>query len=159
MSCKCQKCKKEYKVDLIVPDYVWEKIKPQNKPVGGGLLCGSCIIESIEKMFGYFSIDTIRTQKEKQNNRGLWSSLEHVGGYEFFQYVKTEYYRMFRKKLTYDKLSNLTNIKTKTLEGYFSKGVYKRKFPWIIRRCIYLELLRYKNIGAIYKSNRKKSLA
>ena len=49
MSCTCQKCNNKYKVDIIVPDEIWEQIKPENKPVGAGLLCGKCIIEALEK--------------------------------------------------------------------------------------------------------------
>lgn len=50
MSCKCQDCGKLYKVDVIVPDALWERIKPAGKPVGAGLLCGSCIITRIESI-------------------------------------------------------------------------------------------------------------
>jgi len=53
MSCKCQECGKQYKVDIIVPDEIWEKIKPKNKPEGVGLLCGKCIMLKIEEMNKY----------------------------------------------------------------------------------------------------------
>ena len=53
MSCKCQKCKKRYKVDVLVENALWEKIKPRGKAPGGGLLCGSCILVEIEKMDKY----------------------------------------------------------------------------------------------------------
>ena len=53
MSCKCQKCGRQYKVDLLIPDELWEKIKPRNKLPGTGLLCGSCIMEKIESMNNY----------------------------------------------------------------------------------------------------------
>lgn len=49
MSCKCQQCGKQYKVDIMVPNEIWEQIKPKNKPVGGGLLCGECITGALEK--------------------------------------------------------------------------------------------------------------
>ena len=39
MSCTCQRCGKQYKVDLIVPNELWEQIKPEEKPVGAGMLC------------------------------------------------------------------------------------------------------------------------
>lgn len=42
-----------YRVDLIVPDDVWERIKPPGKPEGAGLLCGSCIMEKIEAFGKY----------------------------------------------------------------------------------------------------------
>lgn len=48
MSCKCQRCNKQYKVDVMVSDKLWEEIKPKHKPKGAGLLCGTCIIEKIE---------------------------------------------------------------------------------------------------------------
>lgn len=47
--CKCQQCGEIYKIDLIIPDVWWARIKPKNKPVGGGLLCPMCIINSLEK--------------------------------------------------------------------------------------------------------------
>jgi len=53
MSCKCQQCGEQYKVDLIIPDKLWEKIKPENKPTRAGLLCGSCIMNNIEKLNNY----------------------------------------------------------------------------------------------------------
>ena len=49
MSCKCQGCKKQYKTDLIIPDELWEEIKPDGKAMGAGLLCPKCIGERIEK--------------------------------------------------------------------------------------------------------------
>lgn len=53
MSCKCQGCGKQYKVDIIVPDDLWEIIKPKGKPVGSGLLCGGCIMKKIEEQNEY----------------------------------------------------------------------------------------------------------
>jgi len=53
MSCKCQNCGKQYKVDLIVPSKLWNQIRPDNKPEGAGLLCGSCIMERIEEISDY----------------------------------------------------------------------------------------------------------
>jgi len=50
MSCKCQECGKQFKVDLIISDKLWKEIKPVNKPTGGGLLCGSCIMKRIEML-------------------------------------------------------------------------------------------------------------
>jgi len=52
MSCTCQKCGKQYNVDIIIPNEIWEEIKPKNKPKGAGLLCGVCIIKELE-MRGY----------------------------------------------------------------------------------------------------------
>ena len=48
MSCTCQECGKQYRVDVIVPDEIWEKIKPKENIHGAGMLCGSCILHKIE---------------------------------------------------------------------------------------------------------------
>ena len=48
----CQKCGRKYKIDLLVPDYIWCMITP-SKEVFGGLLCGSCIIEKLERICDY----------------------------------------------------------------------------------------------------------
>jgi len=53
MSCTCQDCGNQYKVDLVIPDELWEKIKPSGKPEGAGMLCGACIMKRIEEMSGY----------------------------------------------------------------------------------------------------------
>ena len=53
MSCKCQECGRLYKVDIIVPDSIWEIIKPKEKRNGGGLLCGICIIKKLEELSGH----------------------------------------------------------------------------------------------------------
>lgn len=54
MSCNCQSCGKEYKVDFIVPNKIWEAIRPNKvEPrsfADGGLLCGRCIVQELEKM-------------------------------------------------------------------------------------------------------------
>ncbi len=51
MSCVCQKCGRKYKVDFNVPDRIWMLIKPKDN--NEGLLCGSCIINGIEKINNY----------------------------------------------------------------------------------------------------------
>lgn len=51
--CTCQRCGKKYKVDLFIPDDLWEQIKPDDKPKGGGLLCGSCIMDKLESFNKY----------------------------------------------------------------------------------------------------------
>ena len=53
MSCTCQECNKQYTVDFIVPDDLWEVIKPSGKPPGAGMLCGECIARKIESIPGY----------------------------------------------------------------------------------------------------------
>lgn len=49
MSCTCQQCGRKFQVDILVPDELWEQIKPEGKPEGGGLLCGGCITEALEQ--------------------------------------------------------------------------------------------------------------
>jgi len=53
MACTCQMCGSQYKVDFIVSDELWEKIKPEVKKKGSGLLCGKCIVERIESLGKY----------------------------------------------------------------------------------------------------------
>ena len=62
MACTCQRCGERYKVDLIVSDELWEKIKPEVKKKGSGLLCGRCIAERIEKV-GRYSAYTLKEVK------------------------------------------------------------------------------------------------
>ena len=59
MSCICQQCGMDYRIDLIIPDDVWEKIKPINKPKGAGLLCGRCIMDKLESFnhYGLIKVD------------------------------------------------------------------------------------------------------
>ena len=64
MSCKCQSCGELYQVDFIVSDKIWQKIRPNKKEprtfADGGLLCGKCIVEELEKMGygGYYLFNT-----------------------------------------------------------------------------------------------------
>ena len=41
--CSCQSCRKVFTADLLVPDDVWEVIKPEGKPIGSGILCPTCV--------------------------------------------------------------------------------------------------------------------
>jgi len=56
--CLCQQCDNYFKVDLIVPNRVWHKIRPEGKPKEGGLLCGSCIMKKVEELgeFGAYEL-------------------------------------------------------------------------------------------------------
>ncbi len=56
MSCKCQQCKRNYKVDLLLPDWLWEKITPKPLISSAGMLCGSCIMNNIEALDNYEAI-------------------------------------------------------------------------------------------------------
>lgn len=60
--CTCQNCQRKYKVDFIVDNELWEKIKPEGKPEGAGMLCGMCIALSIEEMSGYDCYEVKRGQ-------------------------------------------------------------------------------------------------
>lgn len=53
MSCKCQVCGNQFKVDLNIPNELWKKIRPKNKPVSGGLMCGCCIMKALENIGNY----------------------------------------------------------------------------------------------------------
>jgi hypothetical protein len=57
----CQDCGNNFKVDFLIGDDLWEKIKPAHKPVGGGLLCGQCILKRIECIgeYGAFRLSRI----------------------------------------------------------------------------------------------------
>jgi hypothetical protein len=48
--CICQRCRSIFRVDFIVADELWERIKPAGAPSGGGLLCGTCIAAEIERL-------------------------------------------------------------------------------------------------------------
>jgi len=77
MSCICQGCGRQYTMDLIVPDYVWEKIKPEGKAKGAGLLCGCCIIQRLESILSYSTFHLATrplSDAEKLENlrRALW---------------------------------------------------------------------------------------
>ncbi len=63
--CTCQQCNKQYKVDVVIPDDLWEKIKPNNKPKGAGLLCGICIINNLEEL-GYYALYFHSNSKQKE---------------------------------------------------------------------------------------------
>jgi hypothetical protein len=45
--CLCSGCGTRYRGDLLVPDDVWERIKPAGSSAGGGLLCPNCIMQRV----------------------------------------------------------------------------------------------------------------
>ena len=61
MACRCQCCWSYYKIDLIVEDELWEKIKPPGESKRGGLLCPLCIIVAtvrvMEEEIGYAALE------------------------------------------------------------------------------------------------------
>lgn len=48
--CLCQACGRRYKIDLMIPDELWERVRPKDKEGAGGLLCGQCIMSLIESL-------------------------------------------------------------------------------------------------------------
>lgn len=61
MSCKCQDCGKQYRIDIVVPNEIWGRIKPSGKAMGGGLLCGSCIMARLETLDVYGSYELVES--------------------------------------------------------------------------------------------------
>lgn len=43
--CLCQGCHRRYKVDIMLPDTLWQQIRGPEKP---NLLCGICITSMLE---------------------------------------------------------------------------------------------------------------
>ena len=59
--CTCQSCGNKFKVDILIPNKLWERIKPKNKPEGAGLLCGNCIFEKLEELgYGAFKLNIVK---------------------------------------------------------------------------------------------------
>lgn len=46
--CTCQGCGNKYITDVLIPDELWERIKPIGKPEGAGLLCPQCIVQRLQ---------------------------------------------------------------------------------------------------------------
>jgi len=82
MSCKCQICGKQYKVDLLIPAELWERIKPEGKPEDTGLMCGSCIMKRIEALDEYNALyvtDNIDNIKEAETEESETEEyLDHI---------------------------------------------------------------------------------
>ena len=58
-SCKCQDCGELYKIDLNIPNKIWDKIS-----CGLNLLCGSCIMKRIEIVYNdYDCWDLVKTDQ------------------------------------------------------------------------------------------------
>ena len=58
--CLCQECGNRFKVDLNIPNDLWEIIKPKGKSKGASLLCGSCIMDKIEKLGNFDAFEMIK---------------------------------------------------------------------------------------------------
>lgn len=50
-------CGKYYSLDLMIPDELWREITGWQN--GEGLLCGSCIINKIEKIKGFSAFELV----------------------------------------------------------------------------------------------------
>jgi len=53
VSCTCQECGHRYRVDIDLPDVLWDRIRPAGKEPGAGMLCGACIVQRIEGLGEY----------------------------------------------------------------------------------------------------------
>ena len=60
MSCKCQNCNQQYKVDIIIPDDLWKQIKPKDGYDDTGMLCGKCITQKLEDLNIYSAFELKR---------------------------------------------------------------------------------------------------
>ena len=60
IGCTCQICGRKYKVDILVPDEIWNIIKLElSSDDGSGLLCGSCIMTKIENLNNFRSFEML----------------------------------------------------------------------------------------------------
>ena len=67
MACTCQGCGEKYRVDLLVPDELWSRIRPDGKTGGAGLLCGRCIMDRIEQIGRYDAWKLKDTEKADEH--------------------------------------------------------------------------------------------
>jgi len=69
MSCRCQACGREYKVDIIVDDPLWEKIRPdKSRNPDSGLLCPVCIVKKIIDLTDGYSVFKLKSEREDDKN-------------------------------------------------------------------------------------------
>jgi len=78
MSCKCQRCGKDYYVDVNIPDKIWNEINYKNQVSRFNLLCPECIAFGIvvhhacqrgKYKYGAYSLTEIPRQiNEKPKN-------------------------------------------------------------------------------------------
>ena len=64
--CLCQQCGRYYKHDFIVPDILWEKIRPVWKEGIAGLLCGHCIVTKVEALSEFNAWTLYETHEERR---------------------------------------------------------------------------------------------
>lgn len=65
MACACQNCGNNYKIDVTIPNSLWEEIKPKEKSIGSGLLCGICIFKRIEILDRYDTYNLNMTEEDE----------------------------------------------------------------------------------------------
>lgn len=78
MSCTCQGCGSKFKVDVLISDDLWEKIKPKGKSEGNGLLCGCCIFKRIESLNEYAALYFTKTYNKTDDT------------FKFFRHIVNE---------------------------------------------------------------------
>ena len=83
MSCTCNSCGDKYKVDIEVPNEIWEKIKPEGKAEGAGLLCGVCIFKHLENLNKYSSFKLLIPIKVRHPKCNGFSDQTPDAGVEF----------------------------------------------------------------------------
>ena len=67
--CLCRGCGRRYRVDVVVPDPLWERIRPPGPVVEAGLLCGSCVMERIEALGEFDAYGLISLAKPPEHDR------------------------------------------------------------------------------------------
>lgn len=58
--CTCHGCGQTFRVDIMVPDDIWDRIRPPHKPAGAGLLCPTCIVQRIEATEDFAAFEMCR---------------------------------------------------------------------------------------------------
>lgn len=81
--CICQGCGRAYRVDFMLPDDLWNAIRPAGKSEGGGLLCGSCIADAIEAIgqFDAFFLARHAATERELADKALREALEKAIGW------------------------------------------------------------------------------
>lgn len=55
--CRCQVCSRMFRVDVLVSDELWGRIRPDGRAGGGGLLCGACIIARLDEALSFSAFE------------------------------------------------------------------------------------------------------
>jgi len=64
MACTCHRCDRKYRVDVLVPDDVWRRIRPnKSRSPEAGLMCGACILSEIERLGEHDSYFLVANQR------------------------------------------------------------------------------------------------